>query len=79
MLRTVSPLLRVALTALVVLGAAACSADRLTAPSSGSSADPVAEAKGACPNACPLRFAQGGSHPSFSHPRAAILSSRLTV
>ena len=39
--RTLSPLLRAALAALAVVGAAACSADRLAAPSGGSSADPV--------------------------------------
>jgi hypothetical protein len=41
MLRTLAPLFRAALTALVVLGAAACSADRLAAPSRAPSADPL--------------------------------------
>jgi N-acetylneuraminic acid mutarotase len=42
MLRTLSPLRGAVLTALAPLGIAACSADRLAAPSGGPSADPVA-------------------------------------
>lgn len=45
MLRTLSPLLRAGLAAMAVLGAAACAADRLAAPSSPS-ADPVTPAGG---------------------------------
>ena len=41
MLRALSPLRRAALTTLAVLGIAACSAERLAAPSSGSSPDQV--------------------------------------